>query len=507
MIQILNKFSMSWLAKGLLLLLVASFVVWGVTDWLAPRMQKDTVAHLGSDSISKEMLYRATRSRLNQLPQEAKESIQKDPQLLAILVSQSLQNLIRDSALKQELSSLGIDISNDFLKEVVFSRPEFQDKSGHFSKTQFDAVLAANRLSERAFLAYEKEHLRALFLQRAIALKEAGVSDAIMEPLRNQLRETRSITLVGVPARIFPLVTKPAEADLKRYYEDNKPDFARLEARDLSIIILTQPRSKRRTTNEEDRESDRDALYEKARSIQDRLAEGESLASIAQAMNLSHASIQGVTSRGTTQDGVVVKDASGLFTQKVLDHAFEFGEGNESDLTPLTEDRYYIVVVDKIIPSVIPSFEEAKEQVTRVLQERERMKKAKQKADQIIKEVKVGENLKAIAQKDHLTVQVLPEVTLFTPTKILSPEALVRAFSLSEKGVDSVLGDKGYQVIQVDSIRANSVLVTNPEYIKTLAALEADFRSDIENSYVHALEESLSLAINEKAFQEVVEAF
>lgn len=513
MLQIIRKFSISWVAKGLLILLIGSFGIWGITDFLGPKFRSDAVATVGKETISRTLFYQTFRSEMGRLRGKIGEDIDRNPDMMSALASQVLWNLIQESLLRQELNNINIVISDVSLKKIIQSEEMFFGDDGRFSKEKFDMMLVNQRMSEAYYINMLKQNLRKKLLIQAVA-NGLKIPETIAYPLLAQLKETRSIVVVNVLSNVFPVTKEPTSSELLDFYAANEQLFVVPESRDLSMVILDPKTYEKQIKNkggsgigeEEIHTQAIGLVYEKSKEIQDSLASGMTLPEIAKTMNLPFTTLQGVLLSGQNVDGKLIVGGKSVFTLDMVKRAYELGEGNESDLVELGDGRFYILLVDKTDPQRSPSFEEVEDKVLAAYKDTVRHKLALQKAKELVKDVRGGKSLETVARENNLSVQKLKNVSLSSPPKDLSSVLLVEIFSLSLKGVAMFPTKEGAQIGQVQKIVEGSPNKTDKKFLKNKEALNQEFVEDLLSQFMRSLELDFPVSINTKSFQEMLQA-
>ena len=513
MLQIIRKFSLSWAAKILLILLIGSFGIWGITDFLGPKFRSDAVATIGKETISRAQFYQAFRNEVGYLRGKTGDDIDKNPEIMSAVASQVLWNLIQESLLRQELNSLKIVISDESLKQIIQSEEVFYGDDGKFSKAKFDLMLDNQRMSEAYYLNMLKQSLRKKLLIQAVA-KGLKIPETVIGPLLEQLTETRSIVVLNILSRVFPVIKSPTQSELLDFYTTNEQLFVIPESRDLSVVILDPKIYQEQAKNklnanvgaEEVRAQAIGIVYEKSKEIQDSLASGVTLAEVAKTMNLPFTTLQGVSMTGYNAEGKLIVGGKSVFTLDMVKRAYELGEGNESDLMELGDGRFYILLVDKTDPQRSPPFEDVQDKVLAAYKDRIRHKLALQKAKDLMKEVNAGKFLEAVARENNLSVQTLKKVSLSNPPKDLSPVLLVELFSVNVKGAAMSPTAEGAQIGQVKKIVSQPLNKTDKNFLKNKKALNEQFVEDILSQFITSLEKDFPVTINTKSLQELLQS-
>ena len=123
-------------------LLIVSFGLWGVSDYVFSGVQTGPAAVVGDDEISVARLadeYRRDLQRLNASAIEPEQA-----QALG-LASQTLQRLIGQSLLNQESAGLKLTATDNQVRQRLQSDPSFQSELGGFDSDRIPRHFACDR--------------------------------------------------------------------------------------------------------------------------------------------------------------------------------------------------------------------------------------------------------------------------------------------------------------------------------------------------------------------------
>lgn len=238
MISSFRRYLETWYVRAFFLLMVASFVLWGVGDMLRVIGTDTWAAKVAGTTIEAQALEveyrRALANATRDLPpgQEISAAIRRE------VGDQTLQGMIGQAAMNEELRDLGIVVPQPVLVDQVRKLPGFRGPNGAFDKTRFDAVLRANGLTEPGFL----EEVRGQLAQREIldaVIAGARIPAAEAGPIYAMQFEKRSADVAAFPISATPEPPVPDETTAKLWY-DNHPDlYATPEYRRVQLIVVS----------------------------------------------------------------------------------------------------------------------------------------------------------------------------------------------------------------------------------------------------------------------------
>ncbi len=229
MLDSLRKGAKSWVAKILILLLIASFAVWGIGDIFSFRLES-MIARVGQTEVSAERFANAMNRQRNLISRQQGQLVPYDTLRAANVDGMVLAGLMRDAAFAEELSTLGIAIPPEAVRDTISTNPEFLDGQGGFSQFTYQT-----RLANAGFETYEFEDLTRTLLGQQIlrdVLEPGMVSPpGISEKVAGYRGESRGITVLSLPLELGTDPGEPGEEALEAHFSANESAFVEPERR------------------------------------------------------------------------------------------------------------------------------------------------------------------------------------------------------------------------------------------------------------------------------------
>jgi len=236
MLEMLRNATGGWIAKIFIALLVASFAVWGITDIFVGG-QGRALATVGKTEISAFEYQRVFREETRALSQRLGRNINQDQARALGLDRQVLNSLVGQAALNIHVFDLGLRISDKSIAATIADNPSFKDGRGNFSRSQFQAVLFQNGLTEQVYVENERSALLRGQIGRII---ETGIEppEFLLKTLYKYQSEQRQVSYFKVSAAAAGSITEPTDAELSGYYDQNKSSFKAPEYRKITVVSL-----------------------------------------------------------------------------------------------------------------------------------------------------------------------------------------------------------------------------------------------------------------------------
>ena len=252
---------------------------------------------------------------------------------------------------------------------------------------------------------------------------------------------------------------------------------------------------KTRLAQEVARDQASDQIAKIANDIDDALAGGNSFASVVQKFSLKTQHIPEVDAQGRAADGKqadLPQPADG-----VLHTAFNTDADQTSPLTELGEDGYFIVHVDKVVPSVVQPLAEAHDQAVTLWQADQKQQALAQLADSIAKEVNGGRSLKDVAAAKKLTVTTTPALQRTGGSPTVPPALVAALFSAKLNAAVTAPAGDNFAVAQLKAIEPADP-AKDKDAVKPIAdELTNEMHNDIMNAFDQALRARFPVEINQ----------
>jgi len=225
--------------QAILGVLVLTFAVWGIESYTRARGPSDTVAKVGSVSISQREFNEELERRLDRLRQllgagfDAR-SVDTPDARRALLDSMIDQRLIGEATVRSRLL-----VSDEVLRDVIASTAAFQD-NGRFSKATYEALLRAQNppLTPQQYesqLRFELAREQLVSAVNGTAIPARTVA-ARLARLTEQKRE---VSEALVAADTFLDQVKVGDAEAKAYYDSHQQEFRVPERVRAQYVVLS----------------------------------------------------------------------------------------------------------------------------------------------------------------------------------------------------------------------------------------------------------------------------
>jgi peptidyl-prolyl cis-trans isomerase D len=213
------------------------FIFWGahgLVDFNAGP--KTFAAKVDGDRIPIDQVQRAWQQRQSQLQQMLRGELPAE--MVKSQQTMLLDQFVEEKLLKQRAERFGYRITDAELARQLMQRPEFQ-VDGKFSKDRYNALLAANGLTETGFEAQMQDGLLIDQLRNAV-IESAFVAPYELDRRYAIEKQEREIDYALIPASDYAASTSVTDEQVKKWYDENKQNYMLPETVNLQYIELTR---------------------------------------------------------------------------------------------------------------------------------------------------------------------------------------------------------------------------------------------------------------------------
>lgn len=375
MLDSLRSAANTWIAKFLFIILVVSFVGWGISGQIHNGPSMGSVISVGDTSVSPTEYKLAYDRALSLMSQQFGTRLTPEQAKMFGLQQQVLGSLVGGAVLSEQARRLGLGLSKDRIATLTADDPAFRGPDGRFDRQQFDYVLRQVGMTPQDYFdTRANEAVRLQIVDAATNGMQAP--DTFLRAVALYRGEDRTVDYIALPGSLVEPIEEPAADVLAKWFEENKAKYAAPEYRTISYVKL-EPEdivdtgsvtdqqvsddyaaNKDKYTTPETRTVDQlvFASEEEARKVADELKSGTLSFDEAVAAQNKQASDVAL--------GTLSKDQ--IPDKAVAEAAFALQEGQASDVVAGTFGPV-IVRVSKVTPQTVKSLDEVKEDIRRDL--------------------------------------------------------------------------------------------------------------------------------------------
>jgi peptidyl-prolyl cis-trans isomerase D len=454
----------SWLKWSLLLVCLA-FVIFYIPDFLrgtgADAASGGTVATIQGQDISAGEFRRIYQAQL-QAYRSAYGGQMNDQLLKQLGVEQQiLQQMVDERAALAEADRLKIRVSDEEVRQRIFTIPAFQDNGQFIGEQRYNQLLRAQR-PPLTGAEFEDNIRRQLTVEKL----RASLTDWISVPEQELEQEYRrrndkvKLAVISLTADAYRAQVTASDAEVSSYFDAHKTDFKIGEKRKIRYLLIDQEALKAKTvvpqadieraynsnieqysTPEQIRAShillktegkDDAAVKAQAEDILKQLKAGADFATLAKKYSEDETSAK--------NGGDLDFFGRGRMVPEFDQVAFTLAPGQLSDPVKTSFGYHIIKVVDKK-PGTTRPLSEVQAAISAQLANERAQAEASDLAQALAKEISKPADLDKVAKARGMTVQESAFFARDEPSLALgtSPEAAARVFQMAMDTVEGPL--------------------------------------------------------------------
>ena len=230
-----NKIN-SIFSKIFLLILAASFALWGVGDIFSSR-NNPGVAAVGKLDVTANEFIQTYQRILTELNKNADGQITEEVAQSLGLPRQTLSQLINEKIIDIEVEKANITVPDEHLKKLIYSSSLFKDQFGAFNKQQFQYVLRQLGMDEKIYFNEIKKSILRDQIRSPFAYAN-DISPVIKETYYNIRNESRSIKVINIAASNYKINDIPKDTEIQNKLNKDQEMYMNQELRSFSFISL-----------------------------------------------------------------------------------------------------------------------------------------------------------------------------------------------------------------------------------------------------------------------------
>lgn len=380
----------------------------------------DSVAVVGDEKIGTAELQQAANDALSEARQE-----NPDVTMQSLLANGGLENILDDLidryAIIAWAEENGFRAGDNLVNYEIRNIPAALGPTGEFDQAAYAQFLQAAQLTDAGL----RQQIRtSLFFRQSVlpSIYGAKLPESLAKSYARTFKERRSGAIATIPASLFAPAGDPTDEQLSTFYSENRSRFIRPERRVIRYATFgSEALGDRIAPSEEDIATyfrDNEAQFaasesrgftqlivatrQGAEAIAARVNSGETFAQAARNAGFRTTQIEGATREE------IREQASG--SNAVADAYFSASQGSitEPARSPL---GWHIARVDSITQTPARSLEQAREEITATLRERNRQRGIAELAVTIEDRLSDGASLTAIAEELDLELQTTRPLT------------------------------------------------------------------------------------------------
>ena len=238
MISKIRKYQDSWLTKAILALTALSFMsLFGISGYVNSANKNRAVIKVDNLEILQDEMNAKLNNSIRKAQNMFGDTIEIDENtrknILSNIVKEDLTNMI----IARQAAKQNVSISDELIKKIISSQPEFMDASGRFNPDALRRQLSYFDMTEQEYIADLKKNILSRHLVYSPVEKIAfpRFMDQYVAKIENQQKIFNFIKINPGELKVDRDIT---DEEIEQYYQDFAPQFEEAEKRNVSFIEL-----------------------------------------------------------------------------------------------------------------------------------------------------------------------------------------------------------------------------------------------------------------------------
>jgi len=370
MLDILRRGAQGWVAKFLLIMLVASFGVWGISGSIL-NAGGTAVITVGDTEVSPNEFRLAYDRQVAAVGRQIGQRLTTEQARAFGVENQVYSQLIAGALLDEQAREMNLGLSDERLATLIADDTAFHDFNGRFDRNNFRRVLSSVGMSEEDYLKSRGQVAVRTQIVEAVSDGFAA-PDALVRALAQYDAETRDVNYLLLTKSTIDPVAAPSDSELSAWFEENKTRYAAPEYRKITYVKLqnqdiADPAAIAAETVRADYEARKDRYTTPETRTIDQLVFADRAAADAAAAELAGGKSfdQLITDQGRTANDVRIGSFAKTTVpdQSLADAIFAVTDAGGT--TPVVDGQFGPVIlrVSDITPESSKSFEEMEPEI------------------------------------------------------------------------------------------------------------------------------------------------
>ena len=236
MLDILRKGAQGWVAKFLLVLLVASFGVWGISGSIM-NAAGNAVITVGDTVVTPNEFRLAYDRQMAVVGRQIGQRLTTEQARAFGIENQVYSQLVAGALLDEQARKMNLGLSDDRLAALIAEDPAFHDFNGRFDRNNFRRVLSSVGMSEEDYLRSRSQVAVRTQIVEAVS-DGLAAPDALIAALAQYDAATRDVNYLLLTKSTIDPVAAPTDEELSAYFDENKARYAAPEYRKITYVKL-----------------------------------------------------------------------------------------------------------------------------------------------------------------------------------------------------------------------------------------------------------------------------
>ena len=239
MITKLRKAQDSWAAKVVLALTALSFMsLFGVSGYLNSAAENPAVIKVNDNGLSLAEFNQQVDEQIRIARRLFGDNIEVTDEIRNSIASELVQKNLSEMIVKEIAGAKKIYVSDNLVRNIIFSQPQFRDENGKFNRAAFQNFLSTTNWSEQKYINMIRNDIVKSFLITN-PINNIKVSKTMADLVAKAESQRKIFKYIEIDSAEMKIDREISNEEVEQYYEDFSSEFINPETRDISVIDLT----------------------------------------------------------------------------------------------------------------------------------------------------------------------------------------------------------------------------------------------------------------------------
>ncbi|MBE6453248.1 MAG: hypothetical protein E7012_07170 [Alphaproteobacteria bacterium] len=522
MITKIRSYQDSWFVKGILVLTALSFMsLFGISGYMGRGGNNRPIVRVDDLVTTQDEITDMFNKKIQTLRYLFGEEVAESESMKNAIMMDIVQTELVNSIMKKTAENNNVSISDELIRKIIYSQPEFMNDSGQFDLNIMRQSLNARNMTENDYIeALRRDIVKQHLVQTPV---QSLTLPAFMDKYLAEIDGQRKVfEYVIIEPKKLKTDRKISNEEIEQYYQDFALQFEEPENRDVSFIVFSiDELASKYTPSAQDienyyQENIEQFVIPEQRNILQMVFDNQDSANQAVAALNTGGDFFKIAkdianqSRADTELGLVAKD---MLLEEVAESVFALKKGQFTQPIESSMGWHVMKVVD-ITPKKETTLKQATSQIIADIRKDRAYEQATDVVADIEDKLGAGATLEEIAKEHNITInkalgiyenQKVVNVAPKFKNLVSSNDFIETAFSYNEGEISQVMEtDDGFTLLKVEKIneaKQKDLATVKPEIEKIWADNEKSaIAQEIVNDVLHDLEDGDSFAEVAKRF-------
>ena len=223
--------------KILLGLLIVSFGIWGIGDYISPGPTNLVVATIGKQEISTREFTNEVNQRVQRMRSLFGDDFTMEQAKSMGVVDSVLDQIVQRRLFTEGAQNMGLLVDDVLISKEIKSDPRFHSSAGHFDRNVFNQAIYNAGLNESTYAAIFRGDLIRSQLLSGIEFGRVAPS-ALADAIYRYRNEKRTAEVLQLNHKSIRSIPSAVESQLKKYHKDNAVRFTAPEYREITLVQM-----------------------------------------------------------------------------------------------------------------------------------------------------------------------------------------------------------------------------------------------------------------------------